>query len=464
MKKDAAKIIIISLTFLLIFGLNFNLNSNNQDFWLHLAFGKYFLEEKNFPEEDVFNFTTEGKQEAMHEWLLQSIMYFFYIQFGITSLIILKALIVTLTFFIFYKLINKNFYLSILLTILAAFSVNYFSFIRPHIFAWLFILLTFYLLKKEKYAFLPGLILLWTNMHASVVVGLFIIGVSLLEKAISKKDYKYILWIIICTITSLINPNTYEVLLYPFQVTGFGQYVKEWMPFPLTSYPIYLYSGFILLSIFLFIKHKKIRPSEIIFFLAFAYLGFRARRDVATAVLVITPLISGRLYLSTRRSLDRNTFKDMLLIISLIILTGISITSLNAFNPSIDYSAYPYDAVEFIKKKNIQGNIFNEDDFGGFLDFQFGPTNRVFWDGRLPIHGEEMIYYYHVIKKQLDGWDILVDRYNISIFLIKHDRDLEGKLLLDEDWKLVYVDGLSSVYVRDNEENKDLPSYQLVKK
>src|SRR3989339_2087110 len=125
MKKDYLKYTILILVFLLVFGLNFNFNTKNQDIWLHLAYGKYFLEEKTFPKEDVFNFTTIGKQEALHEWLFQLIVYLIYLKLGMIYLIILNALTMALLFLFFYKLINQTFYLSITLTTAALFATHY---------------------------------------------------------------------------------------------------------------------------------------------------------------------------------------------------------------------------------------------------------------------------------------------------------------------------------------------------
>src|SRR3989338_3388982 len=191
-KSQLITFLLILLTFTLIFGLELHFKPANQDIWQHLKTGEYILKEKSIPRADIYSYTAFGNEWVTHEWLSQIIFYFFYFKFGMVSLIFLKAVIITLTFFILFKLINKNknsnLYLSLILIVFAAFITRYHSYARPHIFSWLFIAVLLFLLQKKLYVYIPLLTLIWANTHGSVLLGLAIIAAYLGERIILKRQ------------------------------------------------------------------------------------------------------------------------------------------------------------------------------------------------------------------------------------------------------------------------------------
>ena len=470
-KGQLLESLLILLTFILVFGLELHFKPANQDIWQHLKTGEYILKEKSIPRADIYSYTAFGNEWVTHEWLSQIIFYFFYFKFGMVSLIFLKAVIITLTFFILFKLIDKNknsnLYLSLILIVFAAFITRYHSYTRPHIFSWLFIAVLLFLLQKKLYAYIPLLTLIWANTHGSVLLGLAITAVYLGERIILKRQARLIYVLIISFLTPLANPSTYKVFLLPLQLLKFSAYIKEWKPFPANSWWFIFYFMFVLITIISFIiaykSERKLRIAELAIFLLFAYLGFSSKRSLAVSVIVIAPILANKLGMLLKDRLKRNLLKDAVFSLVIAALIVFSTTNLNAFNLKVSLEEYPANAVQFIKEKNITGNMYNDYGFGPFILFSLYPDYKVFIDTRAEVYGEKMIKDYYYIRYALEHWEKLAESYNISFFVIQHEPEIENALYNSKNWKLVYYDNLASIYLKNTSRYERIQQINLGK-
>ncbi|MFC1704809.1 hypothetical protein ACFLZ6_00600 [Nanoarchaeota archaeon] len=89
---DRRKIAIIVLAFVLIFGMHYRFDPEDNDMWLHLVSGKVIYDTNSLPEKDVLTFTILGEEWSMHEWLYQLSNYITYAKTGLTGLLVVKTL------------------------------------------------------------------------------------------------------------------------------------------------------------------------------------------------------------------------------------------------------------------------------------------------------------------------------------------------------------------------------------
>jgi len=470
-KGQLLEALLILLAFILVFGLELHFKPANQDIWQHLKTGEYILKEKSIPRADIYSYTAFGNEWVTHEWLSQIIFYFFYFKFGMVSLIFLKAAVITLTFFLLFQLVNKNenssLYLSLILIIFTAFITRYHSYARPHIFSWLFIAVLLFLLQKKLYAYIPLLTLIWANTHGSVLLGLAIIAAYLGERIILKRQIKLLYILVISFLTPLANPSTYKIFLLPFQLLKFSAYIKEWKPFPANSWWFIFYLIFVLITIISFIitykSERKLKIAELVIFLLFAYLGFSSKRSLAVSVIVTIPILANKVCIILKGRLKRNLLKDAVFSSVIAALIVFSATNLNAFNLKVSLEEYPANAVQFIKEKNITGNMYNDYGFGPFILFNLYPEYKVFIDTRAEVYGEKMIKDYYYIRYALEHWEKLAESYNISFFVIQHEPEIENALYNSKNWKLVYYDNLASIYLKNTSRYERIQQINLGK-
>jgi hypothetical protein len=92
--------------------------------------------------------------------------------------------------------------------------------------------------------------------------------------------------------------------------------------------------------------------------------------------------------------------------------------------------------VDHIKTSNLQGNLFNQYGWGGFLLWAL-PDHKVFIDGRMDVYKREISDPYKTIVNLEAGWEELIDRYAIQHILLDKEK-IMSRFLLDvsDSWVL----------------------------
>ena len=90
---------------------------------------------------------------------------------------------------------------------------------------------------------------------------------------------------------------------------------------------------------------------------------------------------------------------------------------------------YPVDAVEWIGRNMPSGQMFNDYHWGGYLLWTL-PEYPVFVDGRTDLYDDELLKeYIHVINGE-QGWEQVINAYQINFIIIPKDTGLARELSL----------------------------------
>ena len=113
-------------------------------------------------------------------------------------------------------------------------------------------------------------------------------------------------------------------------------------------------------------------------------------------------------------------------------------------------SIAPQAAIDFVRRANIRGNVFNDFNFGGYLIFSGIPT---FIDGRMLPFGDTFFRKYYDAANLIDiksAFETL-DEYKVSWVLLYRKEPLAKALARSPLWDEVYSDEYSVVFVRRRE-------------
>jgi len=112
---------------------------------------------------------------------------------------------------------------------------------------------------------------------------------------------------------------------------------------------------------------------------------------------------------------------------------------------------FPVDAVAYIRGHKIPRPIFNSYNFGGYLVYANEP---VFVDGRAdPFErGGSLADYFHITRLKPGALKVL-QNYGIESCLLGRDEPLANVLAAMPEWKQVYGDKLSVLFVRQHVEH-----------
>jgi hypothetical protein len=470
--KKLFRNIAIACLFILIFSLQLNLRGN-YDIWFHLKIGEQMIENKAFVFEDNLSFTAAGEEYIPHEWLFQIISVAIYSIAGWTGLLLFKALLVTGALaLIFYSIEKSNFYVAYVVTLIGAFVSLFHNMIRPHIVMWFMFALMWFILSRKKYWYLPVLFLFWGNFHSSVLLGILCVAAVLGERIVFKKEFKLIPILLISMVVPLISPSGLDAYLYPFKVSDIGtDFVTEWLPIPTDHlYFRLMIIGAVVTALIFWLDRKKTTPSDVVITAGAWYLAFTSRRSIPLLVFITFVILIKKISSIVKDKqwnfLKHESWKDITLSGICIILFVVAILFLNTFNfDGFSSRQFPFSAVDYIKANNIEGNVLNTYAYGGFLAYQLHPEIKIFMDGRNEVYGRLRVEEYTAIMHLLDPWQEVMDKYNPDMAIIDHKKDKINRALSvrKEEWRLVYIDNLVSIYTKQNDSRyENLREFKLL--
>ncbi len=494
---DSHKISFI-LFLILIFTFWFSLALfpvQNFDIWYHLATGRYIFQHHAIPRTDIFSCTASGVPWITHEWACQLKFYLLFRFIGINGLIIVKSLVFALTGTILFftgTRLNCPASVSALITGIVGGAISFRAFLRPHITTWFFLAVTGLLLygypdklRRIGIFILPPVFLYWSNFHSGFVFGLIWLGVVLAFRIFNRNPDHIplrtgLLLFGSCFTAALLNFNTYHALIYPLKFWSeplYFKYVSELRPLLTPGFEqADFFKFFLVLSILalilILLNFKRLYWEDGFIFVAFLFLAFKSVRNVPIAALMITPGLFRNIGFTLSRSerpRSGETFGSILKYIAPILITvgifhtlyfGINLGPDGIRRPGLGVSAgkMPRNALDFLRKHGIRGNMFNTFAFGSYLIWAGYPDYKVFIDGRLFLYPQRVRADYRSILMGSRDYTDLLAKYNITYIILSYPqgRTIPGiyrKLKSSKQWMLTYWDDTSLVYLKATPEN-----------
>lgn len=451
------------------------------DIPFHLNAGRWILENFSFPDKDVFTYTANDHSYADLNWLYQVFMYGVYSLSGSIGLVLINALFVLASVFLLFKRTVATYSVFLpWIILIAVITISPALEIRPHSVSWLFLSLALYFLQqyyegnKKIIRWLPIIMILWVNSHSLFILGLAVTGCYGVSIFLKKKELlkDFLIWFALALLVCFLNPYGWKGLAHPFEQffllqegNIFKENIRELQnPFSITDYELSLknlltqwhfFDLFMLLTVVGLIRQfKKVKIHEWLIIIIFFYFAYSATKNIGYFVFAITPIISAGF---SGLKINRHAFQTGIAFIVLSIFFILTIRT-NAFY--IHYRAMyrfglgwsdsnlPVKACDFLIKNRLHGNILNQMDLGGYIAFATGQKASI--DGRLEVMGEEMF------KEQIGSVSPeakikLIEKYKPEIILFNYPAtpDWISFFLNQADWRLVYVDGCTAVYLKN---------------
>lgn len=454
----------------------------------HIRTGQWILDNWQFPTVDLFSYTAAGQRWISGEWLSEIIFLFAYNTGQWHGVVVLTT--VTLSAIVgvlcFYLLRELRLSVAIGLVALTALAISSHFLARPHVFSYvlLVIWLTILLDSYDRGIFRPPLfalifmIILWANLHPSFTFGLFLLGIFAgyycFEKIMQRKYaecQRPIFVVFAVSLASLVNPyglfsalTTLELFNYHFAL----RYISEWVSPNFQSDKIHL---LLLVGLFSAIAGfgVRIKGPRLIVFAAVTYLGLTHTRGLTTFFLALPVILARPLSAQVAWCRPADVNNDLSLCgrvekpdpvlqflckrfvaiptICLVLAVFGTAVSWRFKNVGPDKSIAPKAAIDFVRKAEIKGNVFNSYAFGGYLIFSNIPT---FIDGRMFPFTDEFIQKFAqtIAINNLDNALKVLDDYNVRWTLLLPREPLTKALAGSKSWKKIYADEYAVVFAR----------------
>lgn len=469
----------------------------NYDFWFHIKYGEYIFQTYKLPFTDVFSHSAYGQAAVPYEWLFQAFIYLIYRFLGTAGVQATVIFFSTSYIFVFRQILRNIFGVSVLPRMLltaALFVLGYNFWVeRPQIVAYLLFIITLYIVLKRIFIgksrlwLTPIIFLIWTNLHASMILGLYLFfsfSAVLFIRFLARKDTAdlskakdlFIFGLINSAITILppLGIKVYKLLILFWENREFiTQTIDEWVPLTQLTIEYYIYLAVFLLVavalIWVFIKNKTVRPM-IFILIPFVPLSLFVLTGIRQAPFTLP--VTFLLFIPAIGISDWKISKTLKYAIASAIIIP-AIWGMNAYRGLAvgAYNSYPSVAAVSFVKNNLKGNMFNEYHIGGYLLYSLGPEMKTFIDGRTDMFVPEVFPDYMSFSYltytdddyYLDKFENLSKKYNISWVILTTNRyTLSSRLarILENapGWSLVFFDDTARIYVKEDGINKGVLS------
>jgi len=454
------------------------------DFWWHLKTGEYIVRNFSIPRIDFYSFTVPGKPWVAHEWLSEVIFYLVYSRAGFNTLIFIFTVLTVLAFWIVFRRTRAHPFVKGFAVLLSVWSILPTMGVRPRTFTLLFAAIYLAVLhrfvrERETRAiwWLVPLMILWVNLHAGFLLGLVLIGVAIAgvvldawfagEKLASQLPRLKTLALVFvaCLVAVNLNPQGPRIFLFPFEffLSPVQQdQIVDWLSPDFHQKELFPLLALIMLTIAsLALSPKRVRPSELLLYLATLYMTLKSNRHMAILALVAGPMLADYLqhWLDTTRftrtfgesrsaSTGRRKVIFNLILLVPLIACLIKLKSVIYSPPTQKQVGVPLNAVSFLKANGITGNTFTDPNiWGGYLIWET-PSNPVYIDGRIDMYGDEFIREYLGIIRGLTRWQEPFDKYDVQVALVSPTTPLRLQLEQSPQWQQLYRDEMAVVFRR----------------
>ena len=363
---------------------------------------------------------------------------------------------------------------------------------RPQLWTFLFVAWFIFCLERYRvnqgkliYSLFPAMIF-WANSHAGSVLGILIVGAYLAGDLVSgvlterkirlSGGRRFLLASALVVVGACLTTNSTRWVHLLLNASDQGARVSDcgkitgnvtqvfnmdWTPTTFAAEPVFYYA-IAVVAVLLLISIKKLDVKDVFLLGGLAIMGLSLVRHVPFfyfGCLAILPR-----YLDNVASLcSRFLNPTWTVLAKLALLVGIvfwfwtlyqpQYRVYGLFNTGLREWHYPIEATEFVKEQKLPANIYNTYDWGGYMAWKLFPEYKVFWDGRQI--SAEMFKLGWTVMAGKDGWDQILDRFNVNTIVSRSTTIDTGQLypLLDrlrasEDWFLVFNSESSMVFVR----------------
>jgi len=490
------------ILFLAIFTMAVRLPADT-DTWWHLRAGQYIVETRTIPTVDPFSHTRAGLAWIDHGWLAQIGWYGLFALGGWPGLSLGLAALVTLSFWLIWRVTPGNPFIRAFITLLGAMTSAVIWVARPQMVSFMLAALILFILEHYKrsakskdldsiapiiYA-LPLLIMLWANIHGGYAIAFMLIAAYLLGETMNHlthhTDDPVMTWlqmkqlVIITALSFLlvaVNPHTWQMWLYPFRTVNISvlrDFIQEWRSPDFHQAMTWPFIGMVLLTLTVISQaRRRVDWSDLALLGMWTTLSLFAGRNIGLYGLLTVPalarytdavigrylpplspppirggmggvaLIQGNRKMGGKARL--NIAIVALLVVAALLKIGVALSP--QARETYLTETLPVKAAEFIQRTQPAGPMFNSYNWGGYLIFTLWPTYPVYVDGRTDLYDDVFLRRYFNTMKAGDGWQQALQDDNINLVFIEHDSILAKLLRLDPQWQSIYEDDIAIIF------------------
>ncbi|OSZ82745.1 hypothetical protein CAP35_05640 [Chitinophagaceae bacterium IBVUCB1] len=498
------------------------------DIWWQLLAGRWMIDNGAVTHTDVFSYTMQGAKWINVKWLYEVCIAFFEKGLGPEAVILLQSLVNVAIVYLLYRIIvciakqtgKQPSVFTIAISLLVFLAIcEYRMAGRPEMISHLLAAAYIYILWRRPQLSWKAIIWLvtlqcvWANMHEGYPVGIVIIGTmfsgSILsffitkEKAVLQQAMRIGAVLVLAVLAILCNPNGIVLWQQPFEIyrqVWANKYTTELYAYTDVQYwtlqakwhiiVLVLVTIYWVIEIQKAVKHKTIHQlftpaltTHLLLIPLTAYLSLTANRNIPFAQILLIPSLPFAMMALANISMIRanKLFKSISAKAGIIaIVVGISFyvsivgnafykytNSPNKYGMQTNILKNPTGAVDFIRQHNIKGRAFSDYFVSSYLLWSMYPDFKSYIDLRdLDVFPVKFFDEYFSLYQQPEKFKQLDAKYNFNYVVLNASQlaGIQFDLYWNQGYNLVYVDPVSVIFLKQNEQNKPINSNTAIQK
>lgn len=428
--------------------------AQNDTFW-HLRAGADIWASGRVPTIDTYSHTMAGGPWPDHEWLSQALMFGLYRAAGMPGLELGAAAVILGTAATIYRLmVGPRMTRFALLAVGLAISSCVWT-LRPQIFSLLLLAVLVWLLARERFVWIPPLILVWANAHGAFALGAWVlavvtavaIGRALVSRGAGNRRRAFALALVLLAsgLAAAGTPMGWGIYHFVLAATGraFGDQISEWYaPRPDTIVGAAFWAAALAFVGLCLVRRRALAGGDwadwAVTAAAWALLPFamRSLRNVGPFLTLATPAASRLLGPQLRLRLGGGTgpsspdhpAANLGLLVG-VGLAALAIVPLVWANAAERLGWRPIGDGALAALRACPGRLYNQYDDGGTLIW-FAPERPVFVDGRHDPYPDAFLLQDFAIERGAPYRSVF-ERYRIGCAFLPSSSAMASRLRAD---------------------------------
>lgn len=447
----------------------------DNDIWWHLRNAAQLLHAGHFIRADSYTFTVAGKPWIDFEWLGELPWYFAYERWGDRGLyliLILTASAIVVGIYCLARLRSGSWGAAFAAACVAVFLTTVSLLPRPLLFGWLLLVVEMAVLwgfqkGRDWTASLPVLFLLWINTHGSWLIGFVLMIVffacglvegqwgNLYAVRWTPRQMRRIAAVTAASFAALfLNPYGWRLVAYPLDV-AFRQKetvenIAEWGSLDFhTARGRIVVAILVLFAVLQLIRRRRWPLQDFILAAIALYGAVTYIRFLYLIAILLIPLLAIDLRGDApepERSAKDHRWLSALVIAALLGIIAHTFPTEKRLHAGIA-EAFPEKAVPYVRGLSGKGNVLNNFNWGGYLEWQ-APEIREFIDPRVDIFVHEGVMNDYLRATKVQDTFAVLDRYQIRYVLLATNAPAAYLLGHNPGWKSTYNDGQAVIFER----------------
>lgn len=412
----------------------------------HIRNGERILRMKEVPVSEPFSFSKPGGAWFAWEWLADVCMAGAHGWDGLRGVFFLYLGVLALLSWFWFQLhwAVGSWFLPAALSTWALVTTSTIHWLaRPHLFGWLFLLLTVLLAETAAqrrswrwaaWVFLLGC--LWANMHGSFFLGpvIFALYAACCWRVDGPTGRCLGLWAVLALLASFVNPYGWHVHAHIFRYLNDRDLLSKVGEFQTFNFQVEGAAALIVTMLLTGMgagwNLAQRRWARGVLCALLFVLALRSARALPLAALVGIPLSISAMCqtLAPLRGFAQYNFNLRRLDAScgglawtpLLLLAFLALGRLPALAAQAGFSPreFPVALSARIAELPAEARLYSSDKFGGYLIYRFAGQRKVFFDGRSDYYGADFMNRYLKIPAAKPGWREEWDRWQFTHALV----------------------------------------------